>query len=98
MGVVQEDGDEMLDNLISDMLAADPGRIVLRSEFAVVSITAVGPPGRQRLRVEDLRTRQAIELDAIELESLAWARHEDLSRHLDPSETRWTNKNNIEGS
>lgn len=77
--------------LIADMLATDANRLILRSEFAVVSVHLVGPHGRQRLRVEDLRTKQAIELDAIELESIAWARHRDLAPHLDPSATRWTN-------
>lgn len=80
--------------LIADMLAEGASRLVLRSEFAVVSVHLVGPHGRQRLRVEDLRTRQAIELDAIELESIAWSRHGDLAPHLDPSATRWTNREN----
>jgi hypothetical protein len=30
-----------------------------------------------------------VELDALELESLAWARHLDLSPLLDPNLTRW---------
>ncbi|KRE39564.1 hypothetical protein ASG73_00930 [Janibacter sp. Soil728] len=70
----------------------DPSRLVVRNEFAVVSIKVVGPPGRTRLRIEDLRTRQTIDLDAIELESLAWLTHRDLSKFLDPSATRWTNQ------
>ncbi|WP_067850679.1 hypothetical protein [Mycolicibacterium wolinskyi] len=68
---------------------ADGDRIVLRSEFAYVQVRLRDPGGRPRLVVEDLRTGQAIELDAIELESLAWARHDDLAPLLDPSQTRW---------
>ncbi|WP_326837492.1 hypothetical protein VSH64_21820 [Amycolatopsis rhabdoformis] len=78
---------------IEDILAAlepDPDRVVVRNEFAVVGVTLRrSGGGRSRLRVEDLRTRQAVELDALELESLAWARHDDLSPLLDPSRSRW---------
>lgn len=81
-----------IDQVIADMMAADPQRIVLRNEFACVSVQLVGPPGAHRLRVADLRTRQWIDLDAIELESLAWAQHVDLDPHLNPSATRWTNR------
>lgn len=93
MGEIPQD-DLTVEALIADMLAKDASRLILRSEFAVVSVNLVGPLGRQRLRVEDLRTKQAIELDAIELESIAWARHNDLAPHLDPSATRWTNHEN----
>lgn len=81
-----------MDQVIAAMTAADPGRLVARNEFACVSVQLVGPRGRQRLRIEDLRTRQWIDLDAIELESLAWASHADLDPHLNPSATRWTNR------
>ena len=84
--------DHLMDDMVEAMLAVDPGRLVVRSEFGCVSVGIVGPQSRPRLRIEDLRTRQWIELDAIELESLAWARHNDLSPLLDPSATRWTNR------
>ncbi|OAP27727.1 MULTISPECIES: hypothetical protein [Amycolatopsis] len=78
---------------IEDILAAlepDPDRVLVRNEFAVVGVTVrESGGGRSRLRIEDLRTRQAVELDALELESLAWARHDDLSPLLDPSRSRW---------
>ncbi|WP_211261620.1 hypothetical protein [Pseudonocardia acaciae] len=78
---------------LDDILAAlepDPDRLVVRNEFAVVAVSVrASGPGRAALRVEDLRTRQAVELDALELESLAWARHRDLAPLLDPSRTRW---------
>lgn len=64
-------------------------RLVVRNEFAIVAVDLRGEPGRQRIRVEDLRTEAAIELDALELESLAWASHRDLVALLDPSLTRW---------
>ena len=79
---------------VEDILAAlepDPDRLIVRNEFAVVGLTVRTPtPGRVRLCIEDLRTQQTVELDALELESLAWARHDDLSPLLDPSRTRWT--------
>ncbi|WP_231913791.1 hypothetical protein [Rhodococcus sp. LB1] len=64
-------------------------RIILRSEFATVAVWLRDPGGRPRLHIEDLRTNQGVELDALELESLAWARHADLTPLLDPSATRW---------
>ncbi|MGV9799456.1 hypothetical protein ACWDTP_15525 [Mycobacterium sp. NPDC003449] len=68
---------------------ADSEGIVIRNEFAYVQVRLRDPGGRPRLVIEDLRTGRTIELDAIELESLAWARHEDLAPLLDPSQTRW---------
>ena len=65
-------------------------RIVLKSEFAHVSVeldeTANGP----RLKVEDLRTGRVGYLDPLELESLAWCLHGDLMSLLDPSFRRWS--------
>ena len=65
------------------------GRIIVQNEFACVSVRLRDPGGRPRLLIEDFRTRKTVELDAIELESLAWAQHNDLSPLLDPSLTRW---------
>lgn len=70
-----------------------PRRLVVRNEFAVVAIEICGPPGRERLRIEDLRAHATVELDALELESLAWATHGDLSALLDPGLTRWRSEN-----
>ncbi len=71
-------------------LASDPERLIVRNEFAAVAIS-LRPSGqsRSRLLITDLRTGQGVELDALELESLAWARHQDLSPLLDPSQSRW---------
>ncbi len=44
---------------------------------------------RQRLRIRDQRAHAVVELDALELECLAWARHGDLAPLLDPNLTRW---------
>lgn len=78
---------------IEDMLTAletNPDRLVVRNEFAIVGITVrESDNGRHRLRIEDLRTQQTVELDALELESLAWAKHGDLAPLLDPSRSRW---------
>jgi hypothetical protein len=71
--------------------ASDDGALILRNEFAYVSVSLHDPGGRPRLRIEDLRTQQTVELDPIELESLAWASHHDLTPLLDPSLTRWAN-------
>lgn len=64
-------------------------RIVVQNEFAIAAVELRGEPGRARLSVEDLRTGASVELDALELESLAWVSHADLARFLDPSRTRW---------
>lgn len=61
----------------------------MRNEFGIVAVELCGPPGRERLRIEDLRTEAQVELDALELESLAWATHRDLATLLDPGHTRW---------
>lgn len=73
-------------------------RIVVRNEFAVVAVELRGDRGRERLRIEDLRAHAVVELDALELESLAWASHADLSPLLDPGRTRWRTKREPEES
>jgi hypothetical protein len=83
--------DLALEAMLAD-LSPDRQRLVVRSEFACVAVSLVDPGGRAQLQVEDLRTRQCIRLDAIELESLAWAYHRDLAPRLDPSASRWTNR------
>ena len=72
-------------------------RLVVRNEFAVVAVELYGAPGRERLRIEDLRARAVVELDALELESLAWCRHTDLKDFLDPGKTRWQSEVDLEG-
>lgn len=70
-------------------------RFVVRNEFAVVAIELHGGPGRERLRIEDLRAHAVVELDALELESLAWATHGDLAALLDPGLTRWRSHDGV---
>ncbi|MFJ3339179.1 hypothetical protein [Streptomyces sp. NPDC086766] len=83
---------EMRLESIRAALQPDPDRMIVRNEFAVVAVTVRDAgSARPRLLIEDLRTRQTVELDALELESLAWAQHKDLSPLLDPSRTRWAN-------
>jgi hypothetical protein len=65
------------------------GRAVLRNEFAIVNVSIVGRGRHQRLRIEDQRAQVSVELDPLELECLAWARHRDLAPLLDPNATRW---------
>ena len=69
--------------------AAGARRIVVHNEFAIAAVELSGGPGRERLSIEDLRTGACVELDALELESLAWISHADLARFLDPGQTRW---------
>ena len=61
----------------------------IRNEFARVEVeldeTANGP----RLRLRDLKTGRETFLDALELESLTWSSHADLSPFLNPSLERW---------
>lgn len=81
---------------IDDILAAlepNPDRTIVRNEFALVGITVHTTATGTLLHIEDLHSRQVVELDALELESLAWSRHGDLSPLLDPSQTRWANGN-----
>ncbi|HXG35366.1 MAG TPA: hypothetical protein VNL15_00180 [Dehalococcoidia bacterium] len=62
---------------------------LLKSEFAAV-IVEVKDNGRgPRLMIKDARTDQAIFLDPLELESLAWRKHADLRSFLDPGQGRW---------
>lgn len=68
---------------------AGSGQETISSEFGHVRVYPVGPPYRRRLCIDDLRTGQTIQLDALELESLAWAPHSSLAPLLDPSATRW---------
>jgi hypothetical protein len=65
----------------------------LRSEFGTVAVELCGGPDRERLRIEDLRTATAVELDPLELESLAWTTHRALAPLLDPGHTRWPAEN-----
>lgn len=74
---------------IEAALNRDPDLLILRSEFACVSVTVYDPGGRPRLRLEDLRTNRTIQLDPLELETLAWSSHDDLAPLLDPSHRRW---------
>jgi len=69
--------------------STDPSALFLRNEFAHVRVSLHDPGDRPRLQIEDLRTQQTVELDPMELESLAWARHIDLAPLLDPGLTRW---------
>lgn len=81
-----------IDDVVAFLKNEDPARIIVRNEFACVSVYLRDPGRRPRLCIQDLRTGQTIELDAIELESLAWAMHKDLFPLLDPSAIRWVGR------
>lgn len=68
---------------------ANNGELIIRNEFAHVSIDLDLSANGPRLRVQDLRGGKEMFLDPLELEALAWATHGDLEEILDPSHRRW---------
>lgn len=67
--------------------------VELVSEFAWVQIELNRKGNGPRLMVRDMKTGKSIFLDPLELEALAWARHDELAPLLDPSR-RWSNTTN----
>lgn len=63
--------------------------MILKNEFACVSVDLDDEANGERLAIRDSKTDQVIYLDPLELETLAWAKHEHLSILLDPSFSRW---------
>lgn len=61
----------------------------LKSEFARVWVELDTSGNGPRLLIQDLKTAKRIYLDPLELETLAWMRHEDLAPFLDPGHRRW---------
>jgi len=57
----------------------------LKSEFADVKVEVDHSANGPRLMIQDLKSGMTNYLDPLELECLAWARHEDLTLLLDPS-------------
>lgn len=62
--------------------------LVLRSEYATVRVAWDGAANGDRLAVTDMRSGRTIHFDPLELEALAWARHDELTPFLDPRR-RW---------
>jgi hypothetical protein len=56
----------------------------LRNEFASVRVRLDHTANGDRLEVLDVRSGQAILLDPLELERLAWARHDQLAAVVAP--------------
>ncbi len=56
----------------------------LANEFARVRVEKDVAANGPRLMIQDIKTGKQIFLDPLELESLAWAVHEDLAPLLDP--------------
>jgi hypothetical protein len=63
---------------------------VLKSEFSAVQVRNDHEANGPRLEIRDMRTGSVIYLDPLELESLVYIRHEELTRFLDPGLTRWS--------
>jgi hypothetical protein len=64
--------------------------LVIENEFARIAVSVQSYGNGQRLLVRDLRTDQALLVDPLELEGLAWADPADLRPFVDPgSMRRW---------
>ncbi|SCG77948.1 hypothetical protein [Micromonospora inositola] len=62
---------------------------VIDNEFAAVRVTCDRQGNSPRLKITDLRSGKSGWLDALELETLAWLRHEEIAHLVDPSASRW---------
>ncbi|MEV5558384.1 hypothetical protein AB0L44_32415 [Nonomuraea wenchangensis] len=65
---------------------------IIASEFAEVAVSLDLDANGPRLRLEDLRSGHVRHLDALELESIAWAPDERLRELMDPSAGRWSDR------
>jgi hypothetical protein len=65
--------------------------ISVENEFASVRVERFDAPTGPRLKITDTKSGMSVLLDALELESLAWAEHAQLDPLLDPSRGRWSN-------
>ncbi|MPY92707.1 MAG: hypothetical protein GEV08_06430 [Acidimicrobiia bacterium] len=64
----------------------EAGGVHLRNEFASVTVSVDRSANGDRLAIVDLRSGQAIFLDPLELERLAWARHDQLAQLVAPAD------------
>ena len=64
----------------------------LKSEFAHVRVALNLDGNGPRITITDLKTMAFIDLDPLELESLAWVNHDDLAPIVNPS-FRWYDEN-----
>lgn len=58
--------------------------MIIENEFAAVRVEFDTESHDPRLKVEDLNSGMCIYLDALELQALAWARHADLCKMVQP--------------
>lgn len=63
--------------------------MILKNEFAIVAVALDRSANGDRLMLKDIRTGKISYFDPLELESLVWSSHKDLTDLLDPSKTRW---------
>jgi hypothetical protein len=61
----------------------------LQNEFAAVRLCLDDTGNGPRLRVVDLRSGKTAFLDPVQLESIVWARREDLVHLADPGRRSW---------
>jgi hypothetical protein len=59
--------------------------MLLSNEFATVDVEIDNQAKGPRLKIEDPSVGLAIYLDPLELQALAWARHEDLAQFTEPA-------------
>jgi hypothetical protein len=69
---------------------------VLKNEFAYVSVQMDKSANGDRLMIKDIRTGKTSYFDPLELESLLWSTHKELTCLLDPSKTRWISETDDE--
>lgn len=67
----------------------------LHSEFATVRVSLDMSANGPRLRIVDQRSDRVGYLDPLELEALAWSRHQELVDILDPGATRWSGPDDV---
>jgi hypothetical protein len=63
----------------------EPVTIVLQNEFATVRLVIDGLANGPRLLIIDPASGRHIALDPLELQSLAWSRHEHLEEFMRPA-------------
>ncbi len=71
--------------------------VVVVSEFGHISIGVDKSANGPRLMLRDVRTGKTAYFDPLELESLVWCEHEQLSEILDPARTRWPSESQDDG-
>ena len=73
----------MSDEYLNDEPVKSGEGTEIGNEFALVRVSKVWTRNGERLRIQSVRLRYSIQLDALELESLTWQSHETFSKFLE---------------